>query len=293
MTQALTVEWLKSTLATQHLKALNNFFEGDEKKTLKFLSAVAYCIQSTPKLLECTQESIISSFMKCAEYNLFPSSVSGEAYILPYERKSKVWENWVTTVEAQFQLGYQGIITLLFRAWVSSIYTDIVKKNDHLRVTGWLNPNIEHEYALANRGDAIGVYVVCTLNGQKLWKYMAKDEVLAFKEFSKSKASEYSPWNPKNDPELNMWRKTAIKQISKILPKTPELILALEKDNDDSDLVENAKNQMLDRAKRPSEWNVSDLLNPPAPVAPPPVVEWTNIVPPTPTSGTSSIVDAV
>jgi recombinational DNA repair protein RecT len=89
-TSLTTVEELKQSLAKQHMKTLQNFFQNDEKKTLKFLSAVAYCSQSTPKLLECSQESIISAFMKCAEYNLFPSSVSGEAYILPYEKNTKV-----------------------------------------------------------------------------------------------------------------------------------------------------------------------------------------------------------
>lgn len=252
MSTSLTVDSVKTELFTQHQKALNNFFSWDEKKTLKFLSAVAYCIQSTPKLLECTQDSIISSFMKCAEYNLFPSSVSGEAYILPY---------WTV---AQFQLGYQGIITLLYRAWITSIYTDIVRKNDKFKVISGLNPNIEHEYALENRGDPVWVYVVCTVNGEKIWKYMAKDEVLKFKEFSKSKNFGSTPWDPKNDPELNMWRKTAIKQVAKLLPKNEEIFKALENDNDESDLKDRAKNNMLEQARSDSVSDVSNLLTIPS-----------------------------
>lgn len=251
-TSVTTIDSLKASLAGQHKKALDNFFNGDEKRTLKFLSAMAYCVQSTPWLLECTQDSIITSFMKCAEYNLFPSSVSGEAYILPYVNKG--------VKMAQFQLGYQGIITLLYRAGVQSIYTDIVRKNDYFKVFWGLDPRIEHEYALASRWEPIGVYVVCSVNGQKIWKYMAKDEVLAFKEFSKSKNSEFSPWNPKNDPELNMWRKTAIKQISKLLPKNEEIFQAIEQDNSDGDIKEYQERIMLDRAKRESEADVTQLL---------------------------------
>lgn len=256
MTKSITVAELKTNLASQHMKTLNNFFSNDEKKTLKFLSAVAYCAQSTPKLLECSQESIISSFMKCAEYNLFPSSVSGEAYILPYSNKGKM--------EAQFQIGYQGIITLLYRAGVSSIYTDIVRKNDEFGVYGGLEPRIEHKYALESRGEPIGVYVVATVNGEKIWKYMAKDEVLAFKKFSKSAngqyGDKYSPWNPDNDPELNMWRKTAIKQIAKILPKNEEIYKALDNDNADGDITEYTEKQMIEHATRPSEGKIADLL---------------------------------
>ena len=84
MTNALTVADFKQNLAQQYQKTLNNFFQNDEQKTLKFLSAVAYCVQSTPLLLRCDQNSLANAFMKCAEYNLFPSSISGEAYILPY-----------------------------------------------------------------------------------------------------------------------------------------------------------------------------------------------------------------
>ncbi len=41
MTTALTVDDLKKTLMVQQKNALNNFFQGDEKKTLKFLSATS------------------------------------------------------------------------------------------------------------------------------------------------------------------------------------------------------------------------------------------------------------
>lgn len=259
MTTAITtIEDLKKNLVSEHMKTLNNFFSNDEKRTLKFLSAVAYCAQSTPKLLECSQATIISAFMKCAEYNLFPSSVSGEAYILPYSNKGKM--------EAQFQLGYQGIITLLYRAGVQSIYTDIVRKNDEFWVYGGLDPRIEHKYALEARGEPVWVYVVATINGEKIWKYMAKDEVLAFKKFSKSAngqyGDKYSPWNPENDPELNMWRKTAIKQLSKILPKNEEIYKVLDSDNSDGDIKEYQERELLEHSKRPSEASVADLLKP-------------------------------
>ena len=95
MTTALTAELLKEEIKSQKVNVLNSYFKRDKEKTLKFLNSVAHCASSTPKLLECSQDSIINAFMKCAELNIFPSSVSGEAYILPYKGK------------AQFQLGYQ------------------------------------------------------------------------------------------------------------------------------------------------------------------------------------------
>lgn len=253
MSQSLTVDSLKLELMQQQQKALNNFFQGDEKKTLKFLSAVAYCASTTPKLLECTQESIISSFMKCAEYNLFPSTVSGEVYILPYERSIKDGSNWRKVTEAQFQLGYKGIVALLGRAGIK-VYTDIVKENDICEITSGMDQNIVHKYPLSSRGKAIGVYAIAVdAEGTKTMKYMSAEEVLEFKKFSKSKDSTFSPWNQSNDPELNMWRKTLIKQISKNLPLTEEIAKAIAVDNEESSIEDFQKNSLLDRSKRPSE----------------------------------------
>lgn len=90
---------------------------------------------------------------------------------------------------------------------------------------------------------------------------MAKDEVLAFKEFSKSKNSPFSPWNPKNDPELNMWRKTAIKQIAKLLPKNEEIYKAIEQDNEECSIKDFQQAQLMKQAQRESEADVSDLLD--------------------------------
>lgn len=91
-------------------------------------------------------------------------------------------------------------------------------------------------------------------------KYMSKDEVLEFKKFSKGKTEEYSPWNPKNDPELNMWRKTVIKQISKNLSLSAEVYEAIAKDNEESSIDDYHKNSLLEQSKRPSEANIENLL---------------------------------
>lgn len=252
MTTALTVDGLKNELNTQKLKALNNYFNWDKEKTLKFLSAVAHCAGSTPKLLECSQESIITAFMKCAEYNLFPSTVSGEVYILPYYNKGKM--------EAQFQLGYKGIIALLDRAWIK-VYTDVVKENDTCEITSGMDQNIIHKYPLTSRGQAIWVYTIAIdKNGEKTMKYMSKEEVLEFKKFSKSASSDFSPWNQKNDPELNMWRKTVIKQISKNLPLTEEVYKAIATDNEESSIDDFHKTSMLEQSKRPTEMSIENLL---------------------------------
>lgn len=252
MTTALTVDGLKNELNTQKVKALNNYFNWDKEKTLKFLSAVTHCASVTPKLLECSQDSIITAFMKCAEYNLFPSTVSGEVYILPYYNKGKM--------EAQFQLGYKGIIALLDRAGIK-VYTDVVKEKDTCEITSGMDQNIYHKYPLTSRWQPIWVYAIAIdKNGEKTMKYMSKEEVLEFKKFSKSAWSDFSPWNPKNDPESNMFRKTVIKQIAKNFALNEQIASAISEDNKESSIEDFSKNSLLEQARRPTEHSIENLL---------------------------------
>lgn len=218
---------LKKVLATNYIKQINNFF-GDEKRALKFLSGVMSAVQRNPKLLECTAPSLINSFMIVAQYEFMPSDVSGEAYVLPYRNKG--------VMEAQFQLGYQGLVSLFYRSGqVKDIRAEIVYKGDSFSYTNGVvshNPDIFAE----SRGEAIGSYVIVRMvNSGEVHKVMSKKEIMGIgQKFSKSFASSFSPWIPENDPQLWMWKKTVLKQAAKLLPKNEKIIEAIELDNKDS-----------------------------------------------------------
>ncbi len=224
---------LKVVLATQYQKEIENYF-GDHKKALEFLSGVISSVQRTPKLLECTPASLINSFMTMAQLKLMPSDVSGEAYVLPYANKNG-------TV-AQFQLGYQGLVTLFYRAGVKSIVSEIVYKNDKF---SYKNGQIDHEPDVfaKDRGEAIGAYVIVeTQNGGKISKVMRKEDVMNIgQKFSKSFSSDYTPWKEKNDPELWMWKKTVLKQIAKLVPKNETIYKAISIDNEESNINDRMK----------------------------------------------------
>lgn len=68
---------------------------------------------------------------------------------------------------------------------------------------------------------------------------MGKDKVFEFRELSsayKAKKKD-SPWLSGKDPELAMWKKTALKQLSKYLPKNEVLNLAIKWDNEESTIA--------------------------------------------------------
>lgn len=248
------VNHLKAMLNSNYKKMLENTL-GNEERALKFLSAVAADVQRNPKLLECTPESVINAYVIMASCGFMPSAVSGEAYVIPYENSKKVFqdgrEKWIKVSEAQFQIGYQGLVTLFYKAGIDKITWGIVHEEDDAEM---VNGELVHKVPLGlskeERGKPIGAYVTVLFRGQESTKYMnGKDIIAHAKKFSKSynpdsKGWKYSPWNPENDPEYTMWLKTVLKQHSKLLPKNENIQVAIAADNADSKL-----NDRLEAAK--------------------------------------------
>lgn len=209
-----------------YFKKVINYFGGDEDRAKKFMSAVVYSVQKNPKLLDADRASLLNAAMACAEFELYPSNVAGEAFIIPYKGK------------AQFQLGYQGLITLFYRAGIT-IRSEIVRLNDPFTYAEGLNTELVHKpdpfKSAEERGKPIGAYAIATLaDGRTYHKVMNAIDILRFKEFSQAKDSEYSPWKSENDPELWMWKKTVIKQLAKTIPKTEKIQRAIEEDDEES-----------------------------------------------------------
>lgn len=220
---------LKIFLAKNYMAQIKNFF-GDEKQSMRFLSSVMASVQKLPALLDCESLSVVNSFMTMAQLGLMPSDVSGEAYVLPYKGK------------AQFQLGYQGLITLFYRAGCENIRAEIVREHD---VFSYKNGIINHEIDIFRsndeRGKPIGAYTVAMFRGQEIAKVMNKKDIMEMgKNFSKSFATDFTPWKEKNDPELWMWKKTVLKQMGKLLPKNATIYQAIAADNEDSRINTNA-----------------------------------------------------
>lgn len=209
---------IQKLLATKE-KALKNYL-GDKDNALRFMTAVMHCIEKTPKLLECTPQSVIGAFMECAALGLYPGNASGDCYVLPYAGK------------AQFQLGYKGMKTLAYRSGVLACDTDIVFSKDKFKIVRGTNPRIEHEEANGDRGKPIGAYAWAEVTpGNKIFFYMKEAEIMKIKALSQAKDSKYSPWNSNNDPMMWMWRKTPFKQLAKMMPTSEKLSRAIYADN--------------------------------------------------------------
>lgn len=216
---------LKVFMQKNYLVQIKNFF-GDEKQALKFLSSMFSSIERTPELMRCEMPTVINSFMTMAQLGLMPSNVSGEAYVLPYKGK------------AQFQLGYQGLVTLFYRAGGTNIRAEIVRKNDKFTLkNGVIDHEIDVMKSNAERGEPVAAYAIAVVNGTEISKAMNSKDILEIgRNFSKSFGSDFTPWKEKNDPELWMWKKTVLKQLGKMMPKNETIYKAIAEDNKDSRL---------------------------------------------------------
>jgi recombination protein RecT len=241
---------------------LKGYFNNNPKAVIKFVGAMRLCFRMNPKLAECSKDSLIDVFMKCAEWALFPSYTIGECYIVPYGK------------DAQFQLGYQGMVTLAYRNGIT-INAETIYENDKFEYEFGLNQKLIHvPDFFSDRGKPIGAYAVAILeNGQTRFKIMSKDKIFEFRAKSQSyqrdqkKGTKYSPWQPENDPALTMWKKTCVRQLFKMLPKSQEMKEAFDESekNDIIDINPDKENMsqgdIVDFIKRIQKDYSTDLIN--------------------------------
>jgi len=240
---------LRLQLAGEYLKQITNYFNGDKDKAMRFVSSIIQSARKIPKLYQCERTSLLNAFMTMAQLGLMPSDVSGEAYVIPYDNNRKVGDKWEKITEAQFQLGYQGLVTLFYRSGAKEIVAEIVYEKDDF---SYKNGIIEHnpDVFSEDRGKAKGAYVIVKLGtGGSVHKVMSKKEILDIaQKFSKSFGGKHTPWDEANDPQLWMWKKTVLKQCAKLVPKNEIIAQAIAEDNKDSIIADR-----LEAAKKDSE----------------------------------------
>jgi len=226
-----TLDLVRYNLNETYLAQVTNFYDGDKRAAMRFMTGFVDYIRRVPRLMECTPISLVNSAMMIASFRFTPASVAGEAYIIPYANKG--------TLEAQFQMGYQGYVVLFYRAGVRAIQGEIVREHDEFTLeTGIPFHKIDPRKSKESRGKAIGAYMRVVLpTGEPTYKYMNGEDIISHaKKFSKAFNKDDSPWKESNDPELHMWKKTVLLQMKSTLPKNSELVRAMEEDFKDSTL---------------------------------------------------------
>lgn len=179
-------------------------------------------IRKNPLLVECDQTSLFAAIIQTAQLGLEPGSGLGQAYILPYRNQGKY--------EAQFLLGYQGMIELAERSGQVTVDAAAVYANDVFDYALGTDAYIKHCPALKERGDFVGAYATARYkDGRIKFRFLGKDEIEKARMQSQVGRYNKGPWK---DFYAEMAMKTAIRRLFKLLPKSPEILRAQALDDD-------------------------------------------------------------
>ena len=202
---------------------------GDAQKAARFITACKLAAARNPAILQCTADSKLRAAFACAVLDLVPD-VAGQGYFVPYGK------------ELAFIVGYQGMVELAHRSGhVAKIDAELVYDGDEFRLTKGThadivhNPNWRESREPEDKADLscealniIGAYAVCTFkSGAQKFEFMNAAELNATRNRSRARSGPWHQW-----PDVcEMYRKCPVRRLSKMIPQSPDLHLAIEMDN--------------------------------------------------------------
>lgn len=171
-------------------------------------------LSRTPKLAQCTPESVLIQLMRCAELGLEPNSPLGGIHLVPFDNRK------TGKVECQGIIDYRALVALARRSdQISAIAARVVYSRDQFDCredeTGVHFTFVQAE---GDRGDMVKVFAYARLkSGEVQFDQMAKSDVDKIR--ARSKAGTSGPWVTDYDA---MASKTVLRKLCKLLPLTTE-----------------------------------------------------------------------
>lgn len=170
----------------------------------RFTRLALTTLRKTPRLQECDPQSFVGSLLTASALGLEPD-VLGECYLVPYKR------------ECTLIIGYQGIAKLFWQSpMAAQLDSGYVCEKDEFSYAKGTSPYLTHTPALGERGKVIAYYAIVGLKSGATW----------FEVFTPAQIAALRGGNRKSDirdPEHWMERKTALKQVLKMAPKSTRL----------------------------------------------------------------------
>lgn len=178
-------------------------------------------VARTPRLLECTMQSLVGAMIQCAQLGLMPG-VAGQAYFLPFFNGQK------KCFEAQLIPGYRGLLALAYNSGaIASVQCAVVREGDtfdfdygfpngFLRHRPLWRDDPEHMPALTH------AWAMVHLKGSDIpvWEVMDRAKILVARSASPSvRGGRHSAWDTHED---EMWMKTVLRHLTKRLPASVE-----------------------------------------------------------------------
>jgi recombination protein RecT len=178
-------------------------------------------VRNNHKLGQSEATSLLGAIMTAGQLGLEPNTPLGQCYIIPYNSKNGM--------QAQFQMGYKGLVELAHRSGqYRQIYAMSVDEADEFDYSYGLNMTLNHTPADKPTGNIVYYYAVYHLvndgYGFKVW---SREKVEAHgKRYSKSYTN--GPWQTNFD---QMAQKTVLIDLLRYAPKSVELSTAMSREN--------------------------------------------------------------
>lgn len=128
-----------AAISTKGYQTLINNTIKDPAKAQRFVAAITSAVAINPTLQQCDPSTILSAALLGESLNLSPSPQLGQYYLVPYWNKKKGCN------DAQFQIGYKGLIQLALRSGYYKRLNVIAIKAGELRIFNPLTEDVDVE----------------------------------------------------------------------------------------------------------------------------------------------------
>jgi len=221
----------------------------------KEMSFALQAISGNSALEKCNPNSITTAMVNVALTGLTLNPKKAYCYLIPRGGK------------AILDISYQGMIFLMTSQLnVKSLHAEVVYSKDYYKqVTTEKGIELVHEpdSFAKDRGEIRGCYAIAYLNGGGCTvATLSEDEITQIKATSQAAGSKYSPWSGSETIANEMRKKTAIRRLWKMIPKTERIEEAAEgvrvfDENHEAKFQKPV--QDLDNAFEPEEINYEDV----------------------------------
>ena len=188
----------------------------------KFVRVYLSAMTNSPKLFECTPESLYLTAMRAAAMGLeLDGGILGQAYAVPF------WNGKERRLECQLVPGYRGLIKLARNSGaVADVWAEVVFEKDRFEYELGLEPMLKHKRNddAEDPGAMKYAYAVARFkDGERKFIVMNRAEIERIKAGSSSKNKQGEVFGPWVDHPGEMWKKTAIRRLCKTLPLSVEI----------------------------------------------------------------------
>ena len=176
----------------------------------RFVRIVLTEVRKNPTLALCEPLTMFGSLLTASALGLEPG-LNGECWLVPRKNHG--------TLEAQLQIGYQGVVKLFWQNPAATyLDTGYVCERDHFKFAKGLNPVLEHTPADGDRGKIVRYYAVAGLStGARVFDVFTPAQIKVLRGGKVGSNGDIP------DPEHWMERKTALLQVLKLMPKSTQL----------------------------------------------------------------------